>query len=771
MEVHGSGPSPAKVMIVGEAPDAEEERTGQSFMGAAGYELNKMLSEAGLSRGECFVTNVCRHRPPGNDISLWISANKRLVPGFTYLHTKQVHTHIAAGFEALKKEILAVQPNLIIACGNLAMYALTKQWGITDWRGSQLYYDQQIKVIPTYHPAAVLRQYSWRSTVIHDLRRAAREAQTKETIRPEWRFLLRPNIQQVLDCLHKLHTLLDMTKLTLSFDLETRSGHIACAGIAWSKNDAICIPFMCVENSDGYWSEEEETVILRWLRQVLQHPNAQVIGQNLLYDAQYTYRWWHFIPRVTQDTMISHHTAFCELPKALDYQASIYCQHYVYWKEDSKNWDPKIGELQLWRYNCEDAVRTYEVAEKTMGAIRGLQLDGPHDIQQKMFWPVLLAMTRGVRIDLKARNDMAAELLEALCHRELWLSSILGHDLNPRSPKQMQSLFYTDLQQKPIISRKTGRPSLDDEALDKLQAREPILRPIVSRIREMRSLGVFLGTFVNATLDTDQRMRCAYNICGTLTFRLSSRENAFGSGTNLQNIPKGDDIGLLPNIRKLFIPDPGFTFFDLDLDRADLQVVVWEADDAELKQMLREGVDLHSENAKTLGVPRQLAKMWVHGSNYGGSPRTMSANCGIPVHQAEQMRARWFSAHPGIASWHKRTEDQLFKRRFIENRFGYRWYVFDRPEGLLPEALAWQPQSTVGLVINRAWQNLFREQPLIQVLLQVHDSLAGQFPTDQKDFLIRELKRLCQITIPYSDPLVIPVGIKTSEKSWGDCVG
>jgi hypothetical protein len=120
---------------------------------------------------------------------------------------------------------------------------------------------------------------------------------------------------------------------------------------------------MCVERPEGYWSEEEEALVLDSIRAVLTHPNAYVLGQNLLYDCQYTWKWWHFVPSVRFDTMVAHHTAFPGLPKALDFQASMYCENYVWWKGDSKDWDPKIGEEQFWRYNCEDAVRTFEIAE------------------------------------------------------------------------------------------------------------------------------------------------------------------------------------------------------------------------------------------------------------------------------------------------------------------------------------------------------------------------------------------------------------------------
>ncbi|CAK0777681.1 hypothetical protein CCP3SC15_580009 [Gammaproteobacteria bacterium] len=429
------------------------------------------------------------------------------------------------------------------------------------------------------------------------------------------------------------------------------------------------------------------------------------------------------------------------------------------------------SENELWRYNCEDCVRTQEIASVTRRMIQDMGLAEVEAAQQAMFWPVLQAMVRGVLIDKVARNTMTMELMEEMTKREEFFQTVLGHPLNPRSPKQMQELFYNDLKLPVIIKRGTGKPTLDDDALDRLMLKEPIVKPLIKAIREYRSLGVFLGTFVQAPLDVDGRMRCSYNICGTETYRLSSSENAFGSGTNLQNIPKGtvakdpDDMAL-PNIRKIFIPDPGFTFFDMDLDRADLQVVVWEADDQELKQMLREGVDVHAENARALNCSRQMAKTWVHGTNYGGSPRTMAINCGLSVAQASAMQKRWFQIHPGIERWHRRVEAQLHTKRFVENRFGYRRFYFDRVEALLPEALAWIPQSTVAITINRIWLNIYNNLPEVQVLLQVHDSLAGQYP---KSFDQSRILPYTRITIPYEDPLTIPIGIKTSDVSWGDC--
>ena len=766
-------------MIVGEAFGAEEERKGEPFVGTSGQELNKMLHEAGIMRSECYVTNVVNARPPGNDINAWIADTKKhITPAHVAVRDKWVLPIIDAGIHSLLREIERVNPNVIIAFGNTALWALTGEWGISKWRGSLLTGPGGHKVIPTYHPAAILRQWDWRAVAVQDLRRAAAHRLTPEVPVPTKRYTVRPSFHGAIAALGLLLVQLGRGEIEwIDFDLETRAGHIACAGISWSRADALCLPFMCIENPAGYWPPDEEAYIVLALYRVLTHPGVRVRGQNLLYDAQYTYRHWHFVPRVAQDTMIAQHSMFCGQPKRLDFLASMYCENYRYWKDDGKQWSPKMGEEQLWVYNLDDCTNTREVGEVEQATITSMGLTEVDAFQQRLFWPVLQAMQRGVRIDKDQRDRMALELQDELAVREGYFSSVLGHSLNPRSPKQMAELFYNDLGVAPVMKRgKPGKPATvtcDDDALKIIAAREPICRPLVKAIQEFRSIGVFLSTFVLMPLDRDGRMRCSYNICGTETYRLSSSENAFDSGGNLQNIPKGmvakdpDDLSL-PNIRKLFIPDPGYTFFDMDLDRADLQVVVWESGDDELKSMLREGVDMHSENAKVLGISRQLAKSWVHGTNYGGGPRTMAQNCGITIHQAEQMRARWFSAHPGIQNWHARTEAFLRSNHYVENKFGCRRYYFDRIDGLLPQALAWIPQSTVACVINRAWVNIYETLPQIQVLLQVHDSLAGQIPTHRLAHLLPAMESASQIIVPYDDPLVIPVGIKTSPNSWGD---
>lgn len=238
-----------------------------------------------------------------------------------------------------------------------------------------------------------------------------------------------------------------------------------------------------------------------------------------------------------------------------------------------------------------------------------------------------------------------------------------------------------------------------------------------------------------------------------------------------------------PNVRKVLIPDPGYTIFDADLAQADAQIVAWDAGDVPLMEFFiaartDKTLDLHRTNAQAIfghssitDTERQLAKVGVHATNYGSSARTLARNLGITVAAAERFQARWFDAHPAIKEWHRRIAGQLQQALpAVYNAFGYSRIYFGRTENLLPEALAWIPQSTVALAIDRGLVTLDRmHYPTVQLLLQVHDSIVFQAPTASvTDELLLSIKQCLSVEIPYQTPLVIPVGLSSSTTSWGD---
>lgn len=329
----GTGSPSSRVMIVGEAWGEEEERLGRPFVGRSGIELAKMLNEAGIMLSECYLTNVVNARPLRNDLSTWIPETKKDITfDMVELRGRWVKPIVREGYESLMKEISLVKPRIIIALGNTALWALCGHSGIVKWRGSLLDH-AGIRVIPTYHPAAVLRMWDWRVVAIHDLARAARELEAY-TPEPDYKFILRPTLGQVLYTLNRLYNraLLFDEPVWLDFDIETVRGHIRCFAISWSATEALCVPLMTHGSWNGYWTVEEEGTILWHVYKLFTAKGVKLRGQNLLYDYQYVYKHWHFIPNLGQDTMISHHVLWSGMPKSLLYQASLYAEWFQNWK-------------------------------------------------------------------------------------------------------------------------------------------------------------------------------------------------------------------------------------------------------------------------------------------------------------------------------------------------------------------------------------------------------------------------------------------------------
>ena len=821
------GPLDAKIMIVGEMPGYEDAKARKPFASYSGMELSRMLQEADIPEYECFITYVGRFAPPWGKEDSYISKKKKDAPGRIEYMGRFLKPEMEEHIEHLHAEVKAIQPNVIIALGDLALWALTGDSGITTRRGSVVQSFLGPKVVPTYSPSFILHTWGARPVLVEDLRRALVESGSPDLVEIEYNFIIHPDYPTVIHWCQDMLKKLDKESIHISCDIETRNWQIACIGFGTSPTDAICIPLMCIERKAGYWSPSEEFEVTKLIRAVLMHSNARISGQNFLYDAQYIAKQWGFAGRVWHDTRVAQHVMYPDLPpiiqpQALSFLATMYCEHPRFWKDEGRMWKPGMPEEQYWQYNCKDCVVTWEVAENQQIILKKLELDKAMSFQMELWEPLLNMMLRGMKQDKTARYALKAELATYIASLKSRISTICGRPINPAgSAHDLRKFFYTYLGLKPIYNRGAKSSTTDNKALETIARREPLLKGLTELIQHYRSAGVYSSTFVNMPLSADDRMRTMTNLTRVKTFRLSTGKDAFGSGGNLQNIPRnsfarvvydlGGEINLeeyavqenttpgnilseaqgslddgylirqgdtlicafaLPDIRKLFIPDEGYTIIDIDLDRADLQVVVWEAEDVELKQMLREGVDIHSENAKTVGLIRHDAKQFVHATNYGSSARNLAALFRKTVHEMEVAQNRWFSAHPGIKEWHKRTEREM---PLCSNKLGFRIQFLERCTSmkerslLLPKLLAWTPQSTVAIVINQAIINVRKQLPQLELLLQVHDSYLAQCPTELLPTLLPKALDISQITIPYDDPLIIPVSAKVSTKSWGDC--
>ena len=754
MLVKGEGNPNARIHIYGEAPGAQEEASGRPFVGGSGRVLDGILHEAGIKRDETFIDNVIQRRPPRNDFGVYYEDRQRRKP----------KKELLENHERIRNLIRTHKPNVVAALGNEALFALTGRKAVTKWRGSILGCGGT-KVIPTIHPAMVMRQYEFRPITVLDFTRIREESLSPEFPLPYLdRFITSPSFEKIMDTIKSLHS-----KEYLAFDIETAKNQIVCIGFGWSNTESICIPIFYGNGS--WWSPREELAIATEIRKLFANPYPKFIAQNAQFDMVYLAdKWGVKVANLWMDTMVAFHCVYPELRKGLDFLCSIYTKR-PYYKSMSRE---QSGPDVLWKYNCLDTVVTLECA---MAIRKELDEFGTSEFyfkhSHKLITPLIRMQRRGVRIDVIKRSEIDARLDKEIEEMQLRLNAVVGHELNPNSPKQMKEFLYNELKLPPQRNRATGNLTANEEAIEELAKRYK--NPVFELVLDIRKARKLLSTYIRAPLDDDERIRCSYVITGTETGRLSSRESVYGSGTNLQNIPRGKIV------RSIFIPDKGRRFINADLSQAEARVVAYLSNETRLQTLFEEANgDVHKTNAAMVfnkrvdditQRERQLAKTLVHAANYGIGARTFSKHIGESESHARELLNQYYAMYPSIKLWHREIESSLRKSRILSTPLGRKRMFFGRwgPD-LVREGLAYIPQSTVSDILNygiiRAWPNL---PPEWEIMMQVHDSILMQVPIEAANMHIHKfIKHYFENPIEIGrKTFKIPVDIKTGD-SWGN---
>jgi uracil-DNA glycosylase len=314
------------IAIVGEAWGENEERERAPFVGAAGYELTRMLNDAGIRRADCFLTNVFNVRPRGNKIEELCGTRADGIPGYTYLSKgKYVDRRYAGELNRLADELIEEDPNVIIALGNTPLWALTNTTGITKVRGTTMLSTHCVsgfKVLPTFHPAAILRAWENRSIAVIDLAKARREAEFPEIRRTRREIIIEPSLEDIRQYVERC---LGVSQIAV--DVETAGRQITCLGLSVSRVSAIVIPFEHPRRpGKNYWpSAEAEIEVWNTVRPVLEQPRPTKVFQNGLYDITFFWRGYGIAVRGAEDDdMLLHHALQPESLKSLGFLGSIY---------------------------------------------------------------------------------------------------------------------------------------------------------------------------------------------------------------------------------------------------------------------------------------------------------------------------------------------------------------------------------------------------------------------------------------------------------------
>ena len=320
----------ARILLIGEAPALDDR--GYPFSGSAGQELDFLLRDVELSRVDVSLTNLFEEKVPNNDLNSWAVPRKDLkklinpdLPWNAIPCKKGVvdPAKLQPALARLHSEIEKVNPHVIGTFGNAALAALCGVSGISKLRGALHFYNS-IKVIPTYAPGFVLRNYEARPAVVADLQKIKLESSNREANLLNRKIYLDPDLDDLLAWTERLSK-----EKFLACDIETKARQITCIGFAPNKTEAFVVPLWTPKGN--YWKTEEEEVLAYKAIKKICESDAVKIFQNGIYDIQYLIKYKIRVRNFSEDTMLMHHSLYPALQKGLDFLGSVYANERA-WK-------------------------------------------------------------------------------------------------------------------------------------------------------------------------------------------------------------------------------------------------------------------------------------------------------------------------------------------------------------------------------------------------------------------------------------------------------
>jgi len=725
--------------------------------------------------------------------------------------------------DCLVKEIREVQPKIVIVVGKWSLFFLSglvslaqtqgnykdrkPLGGLVTYRASIMRLHQSLGLpdtllYPMYHTINSVTMVDKTTIMDLDLQKishvyaTSKEKGIEYYMVPDKKYQASIDKVAILEFMDSIYSRVQAKPTLVAIDIETMFGSIIdCIGLAVDIDNGLCIPFASV-STPYIWSVEDEAEIMYKLYLIMSHKNCLHIGQNYSYDCQFYYTIWGMVFSATKDTMGISHTLYNYMPKDLAFLASIYCEHYIYWKGEVKA--SEDSPETRWKYNAKDCMYTLEVYLVLQDILDYApeKLQQFYEFQQLEVAPALdVIMNRGVRIDVEEKERLYKffkELMDTVYKR---LQGILGVEWNLNSPPQKKKVFK-DLLGMTLITKKGGAETTEAAAMRDYIEEYPMYAGFLTLLLEYQSLKVFVSNFLAMKLDRDNRARTQYKQFFTDTLRLSSVKNVYGTGGNFQNIPERGKIELkyieqvlrerdggdtvrpiqLPNCKKIFIPDEGYTFFNVDLKGADAQIVAFDSDCQFLIDIFQDPTqDLYAVMAseyygrkiEKASPERTQFKAVAHATAYLGQAMTIARAAGLLVHEVDQVQRWYFERCPEVKSWQQSIINDINTKGHTTNIFGARgWYLNKLDHNLTNKAVAWRGQSVIAILCNKGLVAATKIDTRIEPLLQIHDAVAGQFKTDflEAPKLIREAMLL---RLPYNTPLTIDVDFDIYSAGYG----
>lgn len=406
-------------------------------------------------------------------------------------------------------------------------------------------------------------------------------------------------------------------------------------------------------------------------------------------------------------------------------------------------------------YAAEDAEIALALANRLESTIRErAQWHLYADIEVPLV-PVLARMERaGIRIDRDELSTQRRALELRLVKIREDIAQNAPWEFNPDSPKQLSQVLFNAPEADPpglglrVIKKTTTGASTDSEVLEKLAEDPNCQSELPGQILEYRQFSKLVGTYLKAldaaVLPETGRIHCSFHQTGTATGRLSSSE------PNLQNIPIRTEVGAA--IRRAFIAGEGMTFVSADYSQIELRFLAHFSGDPGLCDAFARGEDIHRAVAaqvfgvapdEVTDVQRSAAKMVnfgiVYGITAGGLARRLGS--GYTVARAKEIIESYRARFRGIDAFLDRCVDDA-KRLGHATTITGRWRPIPQVHSRNPAERAFGERIAINTVVQGSAADLIkiamvqldrrlaREHPRARLLLQIHDELLVEAPSD-----------------------------------------
>ena len=784
--VPGNGNPSAKLMVIGEAPGYYEELNGAPFQGPSGRIVDDVLYKAGLSREEVYATNVVKIRPPNNEI-----------------HRLGELGHKIEDFEPqLWEEIREINPNCILAFGNVALKVLTGEIGIQKFRGSILPNKRSItpKVVATIHPASLfhsedgkMQSYRDRTFIEFDVARAVAQSAFHEYNPPKRNLIVAHNS---LDLYRFIDRNTSLGRRHISYDIETFRAIPMCVGFAFSRHEALSVPLFNIAkptNPEG-WHMHDLCYAWKLIAELLLDPQYKLIGHNLKFDQSLLEKiglpscWPYF------DTQLGFHVMYPELPKKLAFVSSVLTEE-PYYKDELEEYNPKKEKLEKrLLYNAKDCTVEFEVYEKEIKELEEMNLLGwyfEHQHPKHKFYYNM--EKRGFSRSLPAQTWLTKKYhrYANLVHRRL--TADLGFELNVNSPKRVSEVIYN-------ILKCPKRKDTSEDTLLMLMlnaVKDDKRRRILANILKERKARKTIGTYVEAKVSEDGKFHTTFNITGTETNRTSTSKPkppvvSEPEGLAFQTLTKHGDVG--SDLRTMLIPSPGKILIEADMSACQARIVAHlSRDEAAMAQMNRKdfkknkfGVkdDIHTWTAMLVtnldfllidDEIRQLGKKTRHAGNFGMGKHRLSEMAQISEWKAGKCLDKFHESNPNISQiyWVEVQQALADNNMILTAPSGSKRMFFDKwGDELFKSAYAHLPQVTEADHVKAAGIRIETRAPWIEFILESHDSLLAEIDPNRVQEAATILKEELEVPIDFYQcslprgPLIIPCDIQISHTNW-----